>query len=150
MRLLNSLNLAKVKTLASILILIFIALGRLPAGELPVVEVSNKSTFELGANSRNPFWPINFKPTGQVTRELSPEQDGGVDIPISAFAVSSITIDRGTRFAIINGRIMGEGQQFGLQMGTHTYQITLRSVQDGRVILERRRAQPIVVPLRRK
>jgi len=41
MRLLNSLNLAKVKTLASILILIFIALGRLPAGELPVVEVSN-------------------------------------------------------------------------------------------------------------
>jgi hypothetical protein len=150
MSLLNSLNPTKVKTFASILIPACIALGHLAAAELPVVEVGNKSSFDLEANSRNPFWPINFKPTGQVTRELSSEQDAGVDIPVTAFTVSAITIERGARFAIINGRIMEEGQQFGLQMGTHTYLMTLRAVQDGRVILERRRTQAIVVPLRRK
>jgi hypothetical protein len=143
-------NLAKVKTYAPILVLIFVGLSQLPAAQRPVIEASKKSSFELDANSRNPFWPINYKPTGQVTRELSSSENNSVDIPVSAFALTSITIDRGARFAIINGRIMQEGQQFGLQMGTHTYQITLRSVQDGRVILERRRSQEIVVPLRRK
>jgi hypothetical protein len=150
MSLLNSLNPMKLKTFASILIPACIALDHLAAAELPVVEVANKSSFELDANSRNPFWPINFKPTGQVTRDLSSEQDAGTDIPVTAFTVSSITIERTARFAIINGRIMEEGQQFGLQMGTHTYLITLRSVQDGRVILERRKTQEMVVPLRRK
>lgn len=150
MSLLNSLNPAKVKTFASILIPACIAFGHLAAAELPVAAVGNKSSFELEANSRNPFWPINFKPTAQVTRQLSSEQDSGVDIPVTAFAVSAITMDRETRFAIINGKIIAEGQEFGLQMGTHTYLITLRAVQDGRVILQRRRTQEIVVPLRRK
>ena len=63
--------------------------------------------------------------------------------------VSSITIERGTRFAIINGKIIQEGQQFALQMGTSTYQLTLKAIQDGRVVLGRR-DQEIVVPLRRK
>jgi hypothetical protein len=157
---LNSLNVAKdqaqkfafttMKTFASILITIFSALSPLPAAELPVVEASNKSSFDLEANNRNPFWPIGFKPTAHVTTEASADHDSGVDIPVTAFNLTSITIDRGARFAIINGRIMEEGQQFGLQMGTHTYQITLRSIQDGRVILDRRRFQGIVVPLRRK
>ena len=44
---------------------------------------------------------------------------------------------------------MQEGQQFGLKLGTQTYQITLKRVEDGRVILARH-DQEIVVPLRRK
>src|ERR1700757_4758689 len=115
MSLLNRLkNLANVKTYASISILIFIGLSQLPAAEPPVIQATNKSSFDLEPGSRNPFWPINFKPTGQLTAEPSAEHDGGVDIPVSAFTVSSITMDRGARFAIINGRVMEEGQQFGL------------------------------------
>jgi hypothetical protein len=136
------------KTFALILIGIFIVFNALTAAELPAVEASNKSSFELSGNSRNPFWPIGFKPTGQVTTP-STEQDGGVDIPANAFNLTSITLEQRARFAILNGRVMQEGQVFGLQMGTHTYQVMLRSIQDGRVILERRRMQ-IVVPLRRK
>jgi hypothetical protein len=136
------------KTFASVLITIFISLNALPAAERPVVEASSKSSFDLGANSRNPFWPIGFKPTAQVTIPNA-ERDSGVDIPVAAFNLTSITLDRGTRFAILNGRVMEEGQVFGLQMGTHTYQITLRSIQDGRIVVERG-TREIVVPLRRK
>jgi hypothetical protein len=71
------------------------------------------------------------------------------DILPSAFVVSSITMDPGARFAIINGKAMQEGQQFGLQLGNQTYQLTVKSIEDGRVILARR-DQEIIVPLRRK
>jgi hypothetical protein len=139
------------KAFASILIPIFLALGGLhAAANAPATEIKNKSSFELEVTSRNPFWPISWKPTAQVTGASSEHDASGTDIPATAFTLTSITIERGTRFAIINGRIMEEGQQIGLQMGTHTYQITLKSIQDGRVVLERRRAQEIVVPLRRK
>jgi hypothetical protein len=139
------------KASGSILIPIFLALGGLhAAANAPATETKNKSSFEMEVTSRNPFWPISWKPTAQVTSTSGEHDASGTDIPATAFTLTSITIERGTRFAIINGRIMEEGQQFGLQMGTHTYQITLRSIQDGRVVLERHRTQEIVVPLRRK
>jgi hypothetical protein len=139
------------KAFASILLPVFLAFGELhAAANAPAIETKNKSSFEFEVTSRNPFWPINWKPTAQVTGTSGDRDTGGTDIPATAFTLSSITIERGTRFAIINGRIMEEGQQFGLQLGTHTYQITLKSIQDGRVVLERRRTQEIVVQLRRK
>jgi hypothetical protein len=139
------------KAFAPILIPILLALGSLhAAASAPGIETKNKSSFEFEVTSRNPFWPINWKPTAQVTGTRAEHDAGGTDIPITAFTLTSITIDGGTRLAIINGRIMEEGQQFGLQLGTHTYQITVRSIQDGRVVLERRRAQEIVIQLRRK
>ena len=56
---------------------------------------------------------------------------------------------QGSRFAIINGKPMQEGQVFGLQVGTQVYQITVKSIEDGQVILQRR-DQEFAVPLRRK
>jgi hypothetical protein len=139
------------KAFASILLPILLALGRLQAaGSAPAIETKNKSFFEFEVTSRNPFWPIGWVPTAQVTGRSAEHDAGGTDIPVTAFTLTSITLDGGTRFAIINGRIMEEGQQFGLQLGTHTYQITVKSIQDGRVVLERRRAQEIVITLRRK
>jgi hypothetical protein len=55
----------------------------------------------------------------------------------------------GARFAILNGKIMQEGQQFGLQFGNQIYQVTLRSIEDGQVVLLYQDAE-IIVPLRRK
>ena len=45
---------------------------------------------------------------------------------------------------------MTEGQQFGLQLGTQTYQLTVKAIQDGQVVLMRRDQEEIIVPLRRK
>ena len=119
-----------------------------PAVE-PKLELKNKSSFVLEESGRNPFWPIGWKPAAKQT--ANPDQNAGPEIRETAFTVSSITLDRNpsARFAIINGKIMNEGTVFGLQMGNQVYQITVKSIQDGQVVLQRR-DQEIVVPLRRR
>jgi hypothetical protein len=117
------------------------------AADQPVVELKNKSSFAMENGARNPFWPIGWKPSAVVSN--SGNESAAGDIPLTAFAVSTITLDHGAHFAIINGKTMAEGQQFGLQLGTQTFQITVKRIEDGRVILGRR-DQEIIVPLRRK
>ena len=131
-----------------LLLLIFATLAQSYGAGAPALEVKNKSTFTLDVRTRNPFWPIGWKPVAHVQNSPTTEHTGP-DILPSAFVVSSITLDNGTRFAIINGKAMQEGQVFGLQLGTQTYQLTVKSIEDGRVILARR-DQEIIVPLRRK
>ena len=111
------------------------------------IELKNKSSFTMDASGRNPFWPIGWKPAARVQNNTT--EHTGPDILPSAFVVSSITVDNGTRFAIINGKAMQEGQVFGLQLGNQTYQLTVKAIEDGRVILARR-DQEIIVTLRRK
>jgi hypothetical protein len=114
------------------------------AAEQGKVELKHPSSFSLDAGDRNPFWPIGWKPAGKGGAEAA-----GPSIPPASFAVTSITLDPGAHFAIINGKVMAEGQQFGLQMGAQVYQLTVRSIEDGRVVLARG-GEEIVVPLRRK
>lgn len=123
-------------------------LARAADSAAPQLELKKKSSFSVNANGRNPFWPIGWKPAPKVTTPDANEHSGP-EIPPSAFVVTSITVDPSGRYAIVNGRAMQEGQQFGLQMGTQTYQLSVKAIQDGRVILSRR-GQEIVVPLRRK
>ena len=132
---------------ALLLILILALAGVSYAGDATSLEIKNKSSFTMENNSRSPFWPIGWKPTGKVAEPGI--EHAGPDIPLTAFVVSSITFDQGARFAIVNGKIMQEGQQFGMQLGNQTYQITVKSIEDGRVILARH-DQEIVVRLRRK
>lgn len=135
------------KTLLTISLLASLGLTSVQAEKAPVVELKNKSAFTMEASGRNPFWPIGWKPAAK----LSTNDQGGPEIQPAAFVVSSITFDKGAqgRFAIINGKVMQEGQQFGLQLGNQTYQLTVKAIEDGRVILARR-DQEIVVQLRRK
>lgn len=115
-------------------------------GELTVVA-KNKSSFALDSSGRSPFWPIGWKPapasangTAQrVSAALSP----------SAFVVTSITVEHGGRYAIINGKVMSEGQVFGLQVGNQVHQITVKSIQDGQVVLAQQNEE-FPVPLRRR
>jgi hypothetical protein len=133
------------KTLWTISLLSLLSLTCLQAEKPATIELKNKSAFAMEASGRNPFWPIGWKPLAKV----STDSGGGSEIQPAAFVVSSITLDHGARFAIINGKTMQEGQQFGLQLGNQTYQLTVKSIEDGRVILGRR-DQEIIVLLRRK
>jgi hypothetical protein len=119
----------------------------LNAADAPKLEVKNKSAFKLDNSSRSPFWPIGWKPAAKISHTDSDQS--GPDIAPTAFSVTSITLGAGGHFAIVNGKIMQEGQQFGLQVGSQTYQLTVKAIEDGRVVLSRRDTE-IVVPLRRK
>ena len=134
---------------AAVLLLVLLFAARLNAGEAPppTLEVKSKSSFKMDNGSRSPFWPIGWKPTAKISHGDSDQ--GGPEIRTSAFSATSITLGAGGHFAIINGKIMSEGQQFGLQVGSQTYQITVKAIEDGRVILGRRDSE-IAVPLRRK
>jgi hypothetical protein len=135
------------KTLLTISALAFLSLPCVRADDaVPQLELKNKSSFTMEASGRNPFWPIGWKP---VAKAQTNGEHAGPEIPPSAFVVSSITLDQGARFAIINGKAMQEGQTFGLQLGNQTYQLTVKAIEDGRVILARR-DQEIILPLRRK
>src|SRR5947209_16392218 len=109
------------KTVALVLIALF-AGQSLRAAEAAGLEIKNKSSFTMETNSRNPFWPIGWKPAARLADPTATAEHAGPDISASAFLVSSITLGKTNRFAIVNGKIMQEGQQFGLQIGSQTYQ----------------------------
>jgi hypothetical protein len=119
-----------------------------PADEPTAITVKNKSSFNSDAGARNPFWPIGFKPKAKIGG-TGGTGDAKGEVPPGAFLVTTITFDGATHFAIINGKSMSEGQQFGLQIGTQVYQVVVKRIEDGRVILGRG-DEEIVVPLRRK
>lgn len=120
-----------------------VAAPALPAG----LEVKNKSSFTFEATSRSPFWPIGWKPVAK--QAVNTSESAGPQILPSAFLVSTITSDQSGSLAIINGKIMAEGEVFGLKLGNQTIQITVKAIQDGQVILLRR-DEEIIVPLRRR
>ena len=114
------------------------------AGEVvPVIELKHKSSFDA-SDVRNPFWPIGWKKTNPKNPNAS-----SPELSPASFALTSVTMGTGTHFAILNGKIMQEGQQFGLQFGQEIYQVTVKSIQDGQVVLAYQENE-IIVPLRRK
>jgi hypothetical protein len=114
------------------------------ADQVPPIELKHRSTFDAAPNDRDPFWPIGFRRPGPKIAGA-----GGPALTAGTFALTSVTMGTGQHFAILNGRIMQEGQQFGLQYGNQIYNVTLRSIEDGHVVLVYQENE-IVVPLRRK
>ena len=108
----------------------------------PAIELKNKSTFDA-TDGRDPFWPIGWKRPGPKISTSGPDLSAG------SFSLTSVTMGTGTHYAILNGMIMQEGQQFSLQFGKNVYPVTLRSIRDGKVILAYQGSE-ITVPLRRK
>src|SRR5689334_3729611 len=107
------------------------------------IELKQKSSFDA-ADGRDPFWPIGWKKPGPKSTT-----GAGPAIAPDSFALTSVTMGAGPHFAILNGKIMQEGQQFGLALNKEIYQVTLRTIEDGRVILAYQGGE-VVVPLRRK
>ena len=136
------------KTLAAIFSVALLGLHCVRAEDAASgIDLKHKSSFTMEASGRNPFWPSGWKPVAKA--QTTSGEHVGPEIQPSSFLVSSITLDTGAHFAIINGKAMQEGQTFGLQLGTQTYQLTVKRIEDGRVILARR-DEEIIVPLRRK
>src|SRR4051794_37876172 len=65
-----------------------------PSADPSVIMLKNKSSFQVDAAARNPFWPIGFKPKSRIGG--AGDADG--EVPPSAFLVTSITLDGATHF----------------------------------------------------
>jgi hypothetical protein len=111
----------------------------------PAITLKHKSDFDA-TDVRNPFWPIGWKkPVASTSSDvalapaLTPE----------SFTLTSLATGSGQRFAILNGKVMQEGQVFGLQSGSQIYQVTVKAIQDGQVILSYEGGGDVVVLLRR-
>ena len=131
------------KNLLLALCLTSLLLGAAQAEEsAPALELKNKSSFDA-TDARDPFWPIGWKRPGPKLLTSGP------DLSPTSFSLTSITMGTGARYAILNGKIMQEGQQFGLQVGKQVYQVTLRAIRDGKVIVFYQGSE-MTVPLRRK
>jgi hypothetical protein len=113
--------------------------------KVKAIELKRKSAFDAAPNDRDPFWPIGWKKPGPKIASTGV----GPDLTASSFSLTSVTMGLDQRFAILNGKPMQEGQKFGLQFAGQVYEVTLRSIEDGQVILIYQDNE-IVVPLRRK
>lgn len=104
-----------------------------------------KSVYEA-TNARNPFWPIGWsKPDPTNTQAVA----AAPILTPAAFALSSVIGGAGDRFAILNGKAVQEGQQFGLAVNGQVLMVTVQAIEDGQVILAYKGGQ-VVVPLRRR
>ncbi len=109
-----------------------------------VITLKHKSNFDA-VEVRNPFWPIGWKkPVATASSDVAT----GPALTPDAFSLTSLATGSDQRFAILNGKVMQEGQVFGLQSGSQVYQVTVKSIQDGQVILSYEGGE-VVVPLRR-
>ena len=132
------------KILLSLLCLTSLLTASARAAQKTPAAVPRKSVF-TAADVRNPFWPIGWK------KPASKDENAGAAPALSpaSFTLTSVTTGPGGSFAILNGKIVQEGQQFGLQMGGQIYNVSVQSVQDGQVVLSYQGGQ-VVVPLRRR
>jgi hypothetical protein len=110
----------------------------------PAITLKHKSNFDA-IDVRNPFWPIGWK---KPVAAKSSDVEAGPALSPDAFTLTSLTTGSGQRFAILNGKVMQEGQVFGLQSGSQIYQVTVKAIQDGQVILSYEGGD-VVVLLRR-
>ncbi len=132
------------KTFLTILCLTSLLSAARAEKNAPTIILKHKSTFEPSV-ARDPFWLIGWtKPNAKSANETG----SAPVISPSSFNLTSVTMGAGPRFAILNGKVMQEGQQFGLQSGTQIYRVTVQAIQDGQVVLVYEGGE-IVVPLRR-
>src|SRR5262249_18794184 len=98
--------------------------GVFAANKESTIELKKKSSFDA-ADARDPFWPIGWKkPNAKAT-----SGEAGPPIAPESFSLTSVTMGSGPHFAILNGKIMQEGQQFGLALNKEIYQVTLRTIE---------------------
>jgi hypothetical protein len=114
-----------------------------PSPAAAVVQVP-KSVYPAG-NLRNPFWPIGWiKPDATESTAVA----AAPILTPASFTLSSVIGGAGSRFAILNGKAIEEGQQFGLQANGQVIMVTVQAIEDGQIILAYKGGQ-VVVPLRR-
>ncbi len=105
---------------------------------------THKSVFGAAADAHNPFWPIGWAKTEEISM---PDAVTPVTPHASDFTVTSILLNE-PPIAVINGQEMAEGEVGAIPVNGQPVMVQLMAVQDGRVII-RWQNQNLIVPLHR-
>lgn len=107
-----------------------------------VLAGEHKSSFEPQDSGRNPFLPIGYvRPVKQLPRE------NFLDIRPEMFNVTAILLGDPS-LAIINGKDRGIGDKIPLNATGSEY-VTVQSIKDGKVTLQTRQGNAVLVGLRK-
>ena len=113
------------------------------------LEVKNRSSFNIRAGTRVPFWPIGWsKEKAVVVAPLSPVQAMAFQIQPNHFIVSSIMLAH-PPLATINGRAFGEGEFLPVRGGGQPVRVVVKAIRDGGVWLDQSGHQ-VFVPMKRQ
>lgn len=114
-------------------------------------KLKNHSSFKATSTARNPFWPVGWAKTAASTA-ATPSAPAAAPVAPALkaedFVVTSILLNE-PPLAVVNGKALGEGELFQMEIGGQKLVVQLASVQDGQVVL-RYQNRNFVVPLRRK
>jgi hypothetical protein len=117
--------------------------------KLPPLEVKNRSSFNIRAGTRVPFWPIGWsKEKAIAIAPLSPVQAKAFQIQPNHFTVSSIMLSH-PPLATINGRAFGEGEFLPVRVGGQPVKVVVKAIRDGGVWLDQTGHQ-VFVPMKRQ
>ena len=113
-------------------------------------ELKNRSSFNVSADARIPFWPIGFtrpasRPDGAASEMR--KTAAGIQIDPSNFSVTSVLLGH-PALATINGRSFEEGEVLPVVHGGERLRVVLRAIRDGGITLQYE-SQQIFVPLKR-
>ena len=117
--------------------------------KFPPLELKNRSSFNVKAGTRVPFWPIGWsKEKAVVAVPLTPVQAKAFQIQPNHFTITSILLSH-PPLATINGRAFGEGEFLPVQVGGQPVRVVVKAIRDGGVWLDQSGHQ-IFVPMKRQ
>src|SRR5437660_12197876 len=99
------------------------------ADETAPIELKHKSSFNVEANERNPFWPIGWKPAPKITKTGA--EHAGPAIPPSPFSSSPFRPDPRQHYGILNARRLAEGRNFARHWGLRINKFTVKVTPTG-------------------
>lgn len=109
-------------------------------------QLKNRSQFTPADATQNPFWPIGWvKPAPGQAKRTAPM----IAVRPEDFYVSSISIMDGVRFAVVNGKVYGEGEKVPAIVNNQRIAVQIVAIQDGGVTLHYD-GQALNITLKRK
>ncbi len=119
----------------------------------PPYVLKNRSSFNVSASPRPPFWPIGWVHHDASSPIVAAPAPVKVTIDEKYFKVTSILLGSGTTpsLAVVNGRAYSEGEFVRMPRtpGAPTVRVRVQRINDGNVVLQQG-AQTLVAPLHRE
>lgn len=121
----------------------------LSAGEMVEVALDSGNLTRLEELARDPFWPIRWRPEKISQTEEEEEvsvETGSVDysgltlkeqaVIKSRMRVGGILVQKGTCVAIINDRVVREGNMLTMDANDQSYEFIVKLVTPSKIILK--------------